>query len=211
MSHQDHASSGTPIQAVIFDFGNVISRFDNRKFLDGLSALCGHPAEALQQAFYEESTLNQDYESGRISSRGFLAGISERCGIAIPEAQSLPLYTEIFTPIESTLDLIRRLKPRYRLGLLSNTSPWHFEHAIRTSPAFPYFDTITLSFQVGHPKPSPRIFEDALSKLGLRAEACAYIDDLPEFAEAAKVLGLRGITYITPEALVAELRRHLVF
>lgn len=193
------------IQAVIFDFGNVICRFDNTRFLEGLSALCGKPAGALKAAIYEDSPLNEDYEAGRIGSRDFLKGVSARCGKDISERDFLQAYTEIFTPIEATFALIRRLNPRYRLGLLSNTSPWHFEHAIRTTGVFPLFDSVSLSYEVGHSKPDPRIYEDALAKLGLPAEACVYIDDLRPFAQAASGQGMRGITYTTPEALLAEL------
>jgi putative hydrolase of the HAD superfamily len=196
------------IKAVVFDFGNVISRFDNVRFLEGLSSLCGKPAEVLKAAIYVDSTLNHDYESGRMDSQKYLEGISKICGTDIPEAEFLRIYTNIFTPIEATFDLLRKLKPRYRLGLLSNTSPWHFEHVIQTNPAFALFDTVTLSFEVGHSKPSPRIYEDAVTKLGLMAEECLYIDDIPAFAQAATDHLMHGITYTTPVALMAELRRH---
>jgi putative hydrolase of the HAD superfamily len=63
---------------------------------------------------------------------------------------------------------------------------------------------------VGASKPDPRLFEDALAKLGLMAEECIYIDDKPAFAQAATNHLLHGITYTTPIALMAELRRRKV-
>ena len=201
--------NATP-KAVIFDFGNVLCLFDNARFLGGLSALCGKSVQALGKALYEDSTLTQDHEAGRIGSEEFLRGVSALCGTDLPEADFIRIYTDIFTPIEATFDLIRRLKPGYKLGLLSNTSPWHFEHAIRTTEVFPLFDSVTLSYQVGASKPDPRLFDDALAKLGLMAEECLYIDDLPAFVQAARDHLMQGITYTTPEALMTELRRHRV-
>ena len=198
------------LKAIIFDFGNVLCRFDNARFLEGLSALCGKPAQALGKTLYEDSTLTQDHEAGRIGSGEFLRGVSALCGTDLPEADFISVYTDIFTPIHTTFDLIRKLKPDYKLGLLSNTSPWHFEKAIRTTEVFPLFDSVTLSYEVGASKPDPRLFEDALAKLGLMAEECLYIDDLPAFAQAAKDHLMQGITYTTPAALMTELRQHKV-
>jgi HAD superfamily hydrolase (TIGR01549 family) len=196
-----------PVKAILFDFGNVVCSFDNDRFLEGLSSLCGKPADVLKTRIYLQSTLPKDYEAGKIDSRAFLAGLSDLCEQELLEADFIRVYTEIFTPIDTTFDLIRKLKPGYRIGLISNTSPWHFEHAIRTVEIFPLFDSVTLSFEVGASKPDPRLFEDALSKLGLMAEECVYIDDQRPYASAATEQLMRGITYTTPVALMSQLRQ----
>jgi hemerythrin-like metal-binding protein len=195
------------IKAILFDFGNVMCHFDNDRFLAGLAAPCGKPAEALKALLYGQSTLLEDYEAGRIGSQAFLAGASDLCGLALPELEFRRAYTDIFTPMEATFGLIRKLKPGYRIGLVSNTSPWHFEDAIQTTPVFPLFDSVTLSYEVGASKPDPRLFEDALTKLDLMAEECVYIDDLAPFAQAANTHLMHGLTYTTPVALMTELRR----
>jgi len=199
--------SEAPIKAVLFDFGQVLAQFDNARFLEGLSALCDKPTAELQEALYRQSTLTQDYEAGRLTSEAFREGVSALCGKELPEEDFIRAYTDIFTPIDATQDLLRKLKTRYPIGLVSNTSPWHFEHAIRPLDIFPLFDSVTLSFEVGASKPDPRLFDDALSKLGVMAEECAYIDDQPAFAQAATDHLLRGIPYTTPVALMAALRR----
>jgi HAD superfamily hydrolase (TIGR01509 family) len=194
-------------RAMIFDFGNVLCAFDNLRFLEALSALCGKPAEELRVILYQQSTLTQDYEAGRISSRAFLDEVSGLCGADLPEEAFIRAYTDIFTPIEATFDLLRKLKPGYKLGLLSNTSPWHLEHAIQTTEVFPLFDSVTLSFEVGASKPDPLLFEDALAKLDLLAEECIYVDDQPAFAQAANDHLMQGLTYTTPAALLTQLRQ----
>ncbi len=192
------------IQGVIFDFGNVIYRFDNGRILVGLAPLCGRSVTELA-ALMAGSSLPEDFEAGRLDSAEFLAGVSRLCEYPFEEAAFVRAFTEIFTPIESTLELIRGLKPRYRLGLISNTNPWHFEHAIRTCEVFPLFDAVTLSFEQKAMKPDRRLFEDALAKLELPAGACVFIDDRPDLAEAATRLGLHGLTYTDSEKLVREL------
>lgn len=199
--------SDAPVKALLFDFGNVICTFDNDRFLAGLAELCGKPATVLKAKIYDQSTLTQDYESGRIDSQAFLQGIGGLCDQAFEAGAFVQAYTGIFAPIEATWELLRKLKPHYRLGLVSNTSPWHFEHAIRPLEIFPLFESVSLSYEVGASKPDPRLFEDALTKLDLMAEECVYIDDQRVFAQAATDHLMRGIAYTTPEALLEALRR----
>jgi putative hydrolase of the HAD superfamily len=203
---KEGSTSEAPIQAVIFDFGNVICRFDNRRALQALALVCGQTPELLERLVVG-SGLSEAYESGALDSRSFLTALSELCGHAFEEDFFVRAFTDIFTPIPSTFELIQRLHGRYRLGLLSNTNPWHFEHGIRTTEVFTQFTSVTLSYEVGALKPDPRIYDDALAKLDLPAAACVYIDDIPAFAQAAAARGLHGLTYTTPEVLLAELKR----
>ncbi len=193
------------LQAVIFDFGNVLCTFDNARIPAALAPLTGKPPQALA-ALLAGSDLPRAYETGEIDSAAFLAGLSALCGHPFPEPVFVRAFSDIFTPIEDSWRLVRELKGRVRLGLLSNTNPWHFEHGIRTTEVFPLFEAVTLSYEVGAMKPDPRIYRDALGKLDLPPEACAFIDDLPENVAGARRLGMRGIAYTGPEALRASLR-----
>jgi HAD superfamily hydrolase (TIGR01509 family) len=194
------------IKAVIFDFGNVICAFDHARILAALAPACGKSPEDLRELIFGNPQLLTAYESGDIDSAEFRARISALCGHDFPEADFIQAFTDIFTPLETTFELIRQLKPRYKLGLISNTNPWHFEHAIQTAEVFPLFDAVTLSYEVGALKPDPRLFEDSLAKLDLMAEECVFIDDIPTFAQAADACLMHGITYTGPDALRAKLR-----
>lgn len=193
------------IQAVIFDFGNVLCAFDNGRTAAALAPVCGlSPGELARRI--QGSDLPRAYEAGEIPSPGFLAGVSELCGCPFDEGLFLRAFTDIFTPIPGTWQLVRELKGRVRLGLLSNTNPWHFEYGIRTTALFPLFEAVTLSYEVGALKPDRRIFEDALAKLALPPEACVFVDDIPGFVEGARSLGIHGIPFTSPGALRTALR-----
>ncbi len=40
-------------------------------------------------------------------------------------------YTDFSTPIQTTISLIRSLKNKYNIELLSNTNKWDFEYLIK--------------------------------------------------------------------------------
>lgn len=194
----------TPIGAVVFDFGGVISAVDVGAFLRRLAPRAGKTAEEIG-ALISRSQLPVLYESGRISSTEFFARLAALCGLRMSEDEFVRDFTAIFTPIEPTLGLIRRLKGRYRLGLLSNTNEWHFRGHIETVPVFPLFDAVSLSYEVKVMKPGERIYRDALDKLGLPPEACVFIDDIEENVAAARTLSMRAIRYEGHDRLVAAL------
>jgi putative hydrolase of the HAD superfamily len=195
---------GPLIRGVIFDFGNVISAFDVGKFLRRLCGWSGTGVETLRDRIYG-SGLHSRYERGEISSEEFHREISRISGARVPPEEFAEAFTDIFTPLESTQRLVRSLKGKYRLGLLSNTNEWHFERHIRNVPVFPLFDAVTLSYEVRALKPSPEIYRDALRKLSLPPEECVFIDDIREYAEGASALGIRGIRYTGHDDLLRAL------
>ena len=94
-----------------------------------------------------------------------------------------------------------------RLGLLSNTDLIHSEYLERNFSFMQHFPTRIYSCGVGACKPSAAIFQAALKALGVPATAALYIDDVAEFAEAARQLGLDAICFEGPLQLKNELLR----
>lgn len=196
----------TTIRAIIFDFGMVISTFDVNQFLRNLTPYTGKSIIELRHVLADVRGIVVEYETGQLSTEEFVDRVFATTDLPLSREQFRIAYNDIFTPITSTHDLIRRLKPCYRLGLLSNTSEWHFEHAIKTADVFHLFDAVTLSFEVKALKPADTIYHDMLDKLGVPPQACVYIDDIPENVEAARHLGMHALQYTGYDRLVADLR-----
>ena len=92
----------------------------------------------------------------------------------------------LFDKVEEVLTWLHQ---RVSLGLITN-GPSEFQ---RTKIALlgiePYFDSITVSGEVGSHKPDPEIFRVALSALSVEPEEALYVGDRPE----ADVAGARAI------------------
>jgi putative hydrolase of the HAD superfamily len=192
------------IRAVIFDFGNVICSFDNDTFLRNLLRYTDKRFDELKAALYA-SDLPARYETGLISSEEFFREAAARGGLSVPREEFFKAFGQIFTPIPSTFRLIRDLKKKYKIGLLSNTNEFHYEHYFKKVKIFPLFDSVTLSFEVKAMKPDERIYRDAVGKLGVRPGECAYIDDIQAYAEGARRLGMQGILFVTHASLLESL------
>lgn len=195
------------IRAIVFDFGNVICRFDVRLFVERLSRMQNRPVTDFEEILRQSFDLGRQYETGLITSDQFFHKVSQRYALSLSKSDFIDAFTNLFTPIPSTFALIRQLKLRYKLGLLSNTNEWHFEHVIRRVEVYSLFDAVTLSFKVNALKPAEKMYRDITEKLNLEPTECAYIDDLNENAEAARQMGLHGIRYTSHDDVVAALRR----
>jgi epoxide hydrolase-like predicted phosphatase len=200
------AHSHEMIKVVVFDFGNVVCRFDNAIIVKRISAATGKSVRELEEIVGRASDLIVAYERGMVSSDEFYARIVTISRLHLPKDKFVQAYTDKFTPIPETFELIRTLKKRFRLGLLSNTSEWDFEYGVKTTEVFPLFDAVTVSFQVHSLKPEKKIYLDVLAKLGVQPHECVYIDDIAAYADAARDLGWHAVHYRSPQQLVESLR-----
>jgi len=199
------------IKAIIFDFGNVICRFDDNIFLNKLLKYTSKSFEQLNSLIYNSGLIDK-YESGGISSDETFEAIKKTCELSILKDEFIEAYTNIFTSVEDTIKLIKKLKRNYKIGLLSNTNPWDFEINIKQVEIFDLFDAYSLSHEVGEKKPGKRMYMDILNKLKLKPDECVFIDDIKKYIEVASEIGLHGIHYTTHQKLVEKLKKlHITF
>lgn len=194
------------IKAIIFDYGNVISRVDNARFLEDISRTTGKTGAELDRLIKDSEDHLRRFETGLITPDQFFERVVQQGGLSLDKDAFLKLFAGRYTPIAETADLMRKLKAGYKLGLLSNTNEWDYEYEIRQCDIFSLFDAVTVSFKVGAMKPDREIYIDALEKLEVRPDECVYIDDISEYADAARALGINGIHYTSHEDLVGSLQ-----
>lgn len=193
------------IKAVLFDFGNVICIFDNMKTVRRLAEHTDMEEQKIEWNIYHASGLQPRYEKGEISSDEFYQSVKTLCGLDMSKEEFRDAYTDIFTPIPETCELIKRLRPGYKLGLVSDTSEWDFGN-FQPPEVMALFDAMTLSFQVRTMKPDSRMYQDILYKMKLPARQCVYIDDKYPNVEKARWMGFHAIQYFSPERLLRDLK-----
>ncbi len=195
------------IKAIIFDYGNVIHKWDNDIFLKEFVKLSGKNYNYVVDVIFGQG-LHDKLETGEISDVIFFKTIKDKLNLKISQDEFFKLFSsKLFKKIETTISLIKKLKKDYKVALLSNTNKIDFEYTLKNSEGFPLFDAITLSFEVGHKKPDKEIFLDALNKLNLKPNECVFIDDIKEYSDAASKLGIHGIHYTSYEKLIKELKK----
>lgn len=180
------------VDAIVFDIGNVLLRFDFSLATMRIAPFCSKPASAIPPLL---EPLKEDLESGRISGESFLAKAARVIGYSGETSLLRSAWQEIFTPIEATHSLVERLHGNRPLFLLSNTNDLHAEYFLSRYPVFERFQDAVYSHECGLMKPASSIYRHAQEKFGLRADQIFFIDDLAPNVEAARASGWRTHHY----------------
>jgi HAD superfamily hydrolase (TIGR01509 family) len=193
------------IKTIVFDFGRVVGFFDHHLTSRRLASYGGLPAEALHSLLFSGS-LEDDYESGRISTTEFLRRVRENCRLSCSDEIIAAAWADIFWPNPEICALLPHLKPRHRLLLGSNTNELHARQFLRQfADWLRPFDALVLSYQIGVRKPKPGFFEHCSRIADCAPAECLFIDDLPANVEGARACGWQGIVYTNFPDLCKEL------
>ena len=104
------------------------------------------------------------------------------------------------------IELVQRLREKYRLLVLSNTNAIHFEMVWEAYPILRHFDHLILSHQVKAMKPEPAIFAAAIAAADAEPGECFFTDDIAAYVEAARQAGLQAEQFLGYEKLLTDLR-----
>ena len=102
------------------------------------------------------------------------------------------------------MQYIRSLRPKYKIGMLSNLSRESIERRF-TKEERDLFDVIALASETGATKPDPRAYQIAAERLECEADKCIFVDDFVERCEAAREQGMVTILYDNADMLSQEL------
>jgi glucose-1-phosphatase len=195
-------------RAIIFDIGRVLIRVNLSRALESLAQGISLSPPEVWSAI-ENDPRWPDWQEGRISARDWHLHLTKRMNSPLTFDQFTAAWNRSLDPQpihESSF--FENLAKHYRLGLLSNTDPIHVAFLESTYDFFRYFPQPVriYSCRSGSSKPGPLIYREALRACKVSAEQALYIDDLLENVLAAQRLGMSGITFQSPEQLLADMR-----
>ncbi|HET9103824.1 MAG TPA: HAD-IA family hydrolase [Solirubrobacteraceae bacterium] len=107
------------------------------------------------------------------------------------------------------LDYVAGLRPRYRLGVLSNSFVGAREREQAAHGFAERFDILVHSHEIGIGKPDPRAYEIVCDQLGVPTSETVFVDDLAVNVRAAEAAGMTGVLMHDTAAVLARLRELL--
>jgi putative hydrolase of the HAD superfamily len=188
--------------------GNVLVSFDNTIFFNNISPHSCFSPQEISNLFQANVKLLGDFDLGLISEDEFFHTFKKIMKLNLEKDQFFQIYNDIFSLNPEPTNILRHLRNRYRLVLLSNTDPQRFNFILEKFPQIKFFDEYVLSFEVKMMKPDPGIYQLALKKANCRPEEAVFIDDRWENIEAARRVGINSIFYLPEKTdLREELKR----
>jgi len=196
-----------PLRAMIFDIGRVIVKLDLARAIEGLSQGISLSPSELWSAI-EKDPRWHDWQEGRISPHDWHLHITKRLGSPLKFEEFREAWNRTLDPVPlQPDDFFASLAKKHKLALLSNTDPIHVAHLESNFSFFRFFPRPAriYSCAVRSSKPSPVIFQAALKAAKTPASQAVFIDDILDYVEVARSLGLHGIQYLNPGQLRADL------
>ncbi len=202
--------SQSPIEVILFDLGNVILPFTHYQIAEKLSQFSQRkefqdPQRIFSYLFDFEKGAVNGYEVGKVSSIQFFKSLKKYLHLSLSFKKFIPIWNDIFTEDQGVSEIIRSLKGKKKLGLISNTNPLHFDYILSKFPVIRIFDKWILSHEVGFKKPDVHIFQKAMEWASVEPGKILLIDDMKKHVEVAVSLGMQGIHFISANQLREEL------
>ena len=193
------------IKAVVWDLGGVLARTLDRAPRTELARRLGMTYSVLDEAVFNSPSARQA-TLGKISIEEHWANVYRSLNWSMEHQD---VFQELFWGgdrlDQDLVAYIRRLKPAFKTGLLSNNWP-NLRHLIEDRwQIADAFDELVISAEVGLKKPEQPIYDLTLQHLGVRPEQAVFVDDFIENIHAAQQLGWQAVHFQNPDQALAEI------
>jgi epoxide hydrolase-like predicted phosphatase len=183
------------IQAVVFDIGGVLEITPSLGISEMRESRLGlDPGEI-------DKRMQDSWEGGAIgtvSERDVHQAVRERLGL---DERQLEEFMEMiwceYLGIANTelIEYVRRLRPRYRTGIVSNSFVGAREREQAAYGFEDLVDEIIYSHECGMSKPDPAIYALACERLRVEPVQMVFVDDYGPCVAGACEAGIHAVPY----------------
>jgi putative hydrolase of the HAD superfamily len=197
------------LQAVIFDYGEVLSGPPDPEAHRKLLAIAGVSEEPFEKAYWAHRL---DYDADILNGQTYWQTVARDTGVDFT-AQQIVQLLEVDARMWMNLNpamlaWIPRIKDAgFRLGILSNMGDGVLEYLRPRFSWLGQFDQLTWSCELGVVKPDPAIYLHTIKKLNVKPEQALFIDNLQKNIVGAEEVGLNAALFENVEQLQSDLVR----
>ncbi len=176
---------------IFFDLGGVFFNLHRENAFLALNRL-GFPIQEIDLSL---AKTIQQMDQGAINKEQFLQIMRPQLHPGVTDEQIIRAYESMLHVPASRLALLKKLRSRYKVYLLSNISDIHWEASKRMAreagiPVEECFDNCFCSYHLGVCKPDPKIFQKVIELSGVNPAESLYLDDADDNITAGKAAGL---------------------
>ena len=184
------------IDNIIFDLGNVILNIDYQNTIDAFEKI-GVPNASIFYSKSSQLNIFNQLETGRISKQDFVLEIQKFA----PKATATQIINALNAILQDLpnerLEVLKKIKDKFSIFLLSNTNSIHIEKIIdnlgekKYEEFYNLFDKVYYSHEIKLRKPDANIFRLVIKENNLSIKKTLFIDDSIQHIESAKRIGLK--------------------
>ena len=192
------------IRAVLWDIGGVLERVGPPLWTETWRVRLG-----LSRSQFDAAVSQVDpeglAETGGFSEAQMRAAYEKTLRLSHVEADEL--MADVWDWYCGELDeqlvaYVRRLRPRVRTGIVSNSADGARREETRRYGFPDLVDDIVYSHEVGLAKPDPAIYTRACSRLSVKPTEAVLVDDVPANVDGAAAVGLHAVLHESAAATI---------
>ena len=197
------------IRAVVFDIGGVLETTPGLGVTQLWETRLRLPAGELNQRMRD---VWAGGGIGTITEEDVHQAITDRLGL---DGQQLAAFMAdvwreyLGTANTGLIEYARRLRPRYRTGIVSNSFVGAREREQAAYGFEDLVDEIVYSHEAGMSKPDPRVYALICARLDVRANETVFLDDKDLCVDGAREAGLHAVLYQNNAQAIAEIEKLL--
>ena len=182
------------IKNILFDWGGVLIHLDKHRCVEAFAEFGVAVGDDVINPYGQRTDL-KNFELGLMSIDEFHDTVRRVYGPNLTDEQIDYAWNALLQGIPTyKLDMLLKLKERYRLFLLSNTNAVHWAEGSKQfnyqgHKAEDFFEQIFLSNEIHELKPSPEAFRKVAQMAAINPEETLFVDDLQASCDAATALG----------------------
>jgi glucose-1-phosphatase len=193
------------IELIIFDLGRVLIDFDFQSVLRNLKKHSPLTERQIRR-FFETTPLWDKFEKGQVAPELFFDQMKKDLKLRGLNFQKFALiWNDIFSENHDTVEVLRRLRGRYKIAMLSNVNIMHWEHVQGRHDFMRWIDYPIASYAVGYRKPDPEVFRVVLRRANIPPQKAVFIDDIESHVHAARSIGIRAYQFVNARQLMSDL------
>lgn len=195
-------------QAVIFDYGNVLSQSQPHADVAAMAAILDLPVDRFAEIYWQ---FRVPYDAAALTPVEYWNSVARTASRTL-SARQIDDLVRVDSRSWShagpvTPQWARDLRAAgFRTAVLSNM-PLPVRDYIFGCGWLPDFDVRTFSCDLQRTKPAPEIYHHCLQRLGVAPCEVLFLDDREANVRAAQALGLGVVLYTGPAAAFEEIAR----
>ncbi len=189
------------LKAIVFDLNGLFVKPIEQGII---KKYCSASGFGKWLALSNYALLIIDFERGKLSPKEFWKKVFPQLTDKDYSEFVEKEYEKWVPRNEGLYSLCGRLSKKYALYCLSNSNFLQGK-SCRKQKLYAPFKAFFLSHETGFLKPFPGAFTNFLSKTGLKAKECVFIDDSTPNVLSAMALGFKALVYQDNESLEKKL------
>lgn len=186
------------IKAIVFDCFGVLIKSGHNLLRQDFPQL---------KNFVDELQAKSDF--GILTRDEFNQAVAEKTGLTAREIDDRYWGTNKYNyPV---IEIVENFKATddFKTGLLSNISRDWMNEILAYFDQKKLFNETILSGDINIVKPDPRIFKLMAERLNLQPEECIMVDDVADNINGARIAGMHGVVFFSPEQLKSDINNIL--